>query len=185
MGNQEVKVPPQNIDAERAVLGAMLMSDEGKEAIPRVVEILGDNPTIDGFYRESHQKIYSAILNLFERGEPADLLTVTRELERTGDLEKVGGAHDFFFNPDLLVLDSQYTLDESFFKFTWGHTSYTMAVNCGIRWRAKNLVLTHHEPSYSDIKLNQILEEAVSHRNAMKLSKPNIFLAREGMTFKL
>lgn len=85
------KVPPQNIDAERAVLGAMLMSDGGKEAIPRVVEILGDSPTGNGFYREAHQKIYTAILNLFERGEPADLLTVTRELERTGDLEKVGG----------------------------------------------------------------------------------------------
>jgi replicative DNA helicase len=85
------KVPPQNIDAERAVLGAMLISEGGREAIPRVIEILGDNPNGNGFYRESHQKIYGAILNLFDRGEPADLLTVTRELERTGDLENVGG----------------------------------------------------------------------------------------------
>lgn len=85
------RVPPQNIDAERAVLGAMLMSDGGKEAIPRVIEILGDSTAGDGFYRGAHQKIYSAILNLFERGEPADLLTVTRELERTRVLEKVGG----------------------------------------------------------------------------------------------
>jgi len=85
------RVPPQNIDAERAVLGAMLMSDGGKEAIPRVVEILGDSLTVNGFYREAHQRIYSAILNLFEKGEPADLLTVARELQQTGDLEKVGG----------------------------------------------------------------------------------------------
>ena len=101
------------------------------------------------------------------------------------DLEKVGNDNDFFKNADLLMIDSQYTLDESFFKFTWGHTSYTMAVNCGIRWNVKNLVLTHHEPSYSDSKLNQILDEAVNHRNAMKMLKPNIYLAREGMTFKL
>lgn len=85
------RVPPQNIDAERAVLGAMLMPDGGKEAIPKVIEILGDNPTASGFYKEAHQKIYAAILNLFERGEPADLLTVRSELEATGDLEKVGG----------------------------------------------------------------------------------------------
>lgn len=85
------RVPPQNIDAERAVLGAMLMSDGGREAIPRVVETLGDARLGSGFYTEAHQKIYTAILNLFDRGEPADLLTVTRELERTKDLERIGG----------------------------------------------------------------------------------------------
>ncbi len=85
------RVPPQNIDAERAVLGAMLISDGGREAIPRVIESLGDDAVGESFYREAHKKIYSAILNLFERAEPADLLTVTRELERAGDLEKVGG----------------------------------------------------------------------------------------------
>ncbi len=85
------RVPPQNIDAERAVLAAMLLPNEGKEAIPKVIEILGDDPSDNGFYKEAHQKIYNAILNLFERSEPADLLTVTRELQRTGDLESVGG----------------------------------------------------------------------------------------------
>ena len=85
------RVPPQNIDAERAVLGAMLMSEGGREAIPRVVEVLGDDPIRNGFYREAHQNIYAAILNLFERGEPADLLTVATELERSNDLERVGG----------------------------------------------------------------------------------------------
>jgi len=85
------RVPPQNIDAERAVLGAMLMADGGREAIPRVVEILGDDPIRNGFYREAHQKIYAAMLNLFEKGEPVDLLTITGELERSKDLERVGG----------------------------------------------------------------------------------------------
>jgi len=85
------RVPPQNIDAERAVLGAMLMSDGGKEAIPRVIEILGDDPYDNGFYKEAHQKIYTAILNLFERNEPADLITLTGELERLSELKNVGG----------------------------------------------------------------------------------------------
>ena len=85
------RVPPQNVDAERAVLGAMLMSDGGREAIPRVIEVLGEDPTGEAFYREAHRKIYNAILNLFERAEPADLLTITRELDRNSDLENVGG----------------------------------------------------------------------------------------------
>jgi replicative DNA helicase len=85
------RVPPQNVDAERAVLGAMLMSDGGREAIPKVIEVLGEDPTGEAFYRDAHRKIYSAILNLFERAEPADLLTVTRELERNSDLDNVGG----------------------------------------------------------------------------------------------
>lgn len=85
------RVPPQNVDAERAVLGAMLMSDGGREAIPRVIEVLGEDPTGEAFYKDAHRKIYSAVLNLFERAEPADLLTVTRELERNSDLENVGG----------------------------------------------------------------------------------------------
>ena len=84
------RVPPQNVDAERAVLGAMLLPDGGREAIPKVIEILGDDPYGDIFYKETHQKIYNAILNLFEKNQPVDLVTATRELEQIGDLEKVG-----------------------------------------------------------------------------------------------
>ncbi|MDQ1317342.1 MAG: replicative helicase, partial [Candidatus Poribacteria bacterium] len=84
------RVPPQNVDAERAVLGAMLLPDGGREAIPKVIEILGDDPYGDIFYKEAHQKIFNAILNLFEKNQPVDLVTATRELEQIGDLEKVG-----------------------------------------------------------------------------------------------
>jgi len=87
------RVPPQDVDAERAVLGGMLIADGGREAIPKVIEILGDDPYDSVFYRESHQKIYNAILNLFEKNEPADLITLTKELGRTGDLEKIDVAY--------------------------------------------------------------------------------------------
>lgn len=108
------------------------------------------------------------------------------DAEFTGeDFEQTGNEDDFFLNADLVVIDSQYTLDESFMKFDWGHTCYTAAVNCGIRWNVRNLVLTHHEPSYSERKLQEIYHLAIEHRNAMNLKKPNIFLAREGLTFKL
>ncbi len=77
--------PPQAIQAERAVLAAMMLGNEG---IGRAVESIGERP----FYRISHQKIFDAIVQLYHRSEPADLITVSEELRRRGDLEAVGGA---------------------------------------------------------------------------------------------
>ncbi|AEF95536.1 replicative DNA helicase [Desulfotomaculum nigrificans CO-1-SRB] len=78
------RVPPQNIDAEQSVLGAMLLE---REAIFKVMEFLKP----DDFYKESHRIIYEAILELAESGSPVDLITVTDLLRDKGDLEKVGG----------------------------------------------------------------------------------------------
>jgi phosphoribosyl 1,2-cyclic phosphodiesterase len=89
----------------------------------------------------------------------------------------------FFSHCDLLVIDSQYTLDEAFKKFDWGHTSYTMAINCALRWKTRHLVLTHHEPAYFDDKLHNINLEAIAHRNAMESIAPVVHMAREGMRF--
>ena len=79
------RTPPQALEAEKCVLGAMMMS---KDAIADVVEIL--RPT--DFYRPAHQLIYDAILDLYSRGEPADPITVSEELTRAGQLERSGGA---------------------------------------------------------------------------------------------
>ncbi|MBT8401272.1 MAG: replicative DNA helicase [Rhodothermia bacterium] len=78
------RIPPQAVEIERAVLGAMLIE---KEAIPRVIEILPP----DAFYTSQHQRIYDAIVALFERGDPADIITVGQELRRQGSLKQVGG----------------------------------------------------------------------------------------------
>ncbi len=79
------RIPPHNLDAERAVLGAVLL--EGRDALPRVVEVLKPSD----FYTEAHRAIYHAMLNLFDRGEPVDLLTLQEELRRTDQLPLVGG----------------------------------------------------------------------------------------------
>jgi len=91
----------------------------------------------------------------------------------------------FFSDADLLVIDSQYTLDEAFKKFDWGHTSYTMAINCAMKWRTKRLVLTHHEPAYFDEKLFTIKTNAVEHRNAMDDTVPEIIMGREGLSIEV
>jgi replicative DNA helicase len=79
------RIPPHNLDAERAVLGAILL--EGREALPRVVEVLRPSD----FYTEAHRAIYQAMLALFDRGAPVDSLTLSEELRRTDQLQFVGG----------------------------------------------------------------------------------------------
>jgi replicative DNA helicase len=80
------RVTPNEIEVEKAVLGAMLIDNE---SISRVVEALGDETA---FYNSIHRRVFKAILALFDRGEPADQVTVSEELAREGDLESVGGA---------------------------------------------------------------------------------------------
>src|ERR671936_2548863 len=81
---QAAPVPPQNLDAEESVLGAMMLSPG---AIGAVSEVL--SPT--DFYRESHAKIYKAALALYGRGDPVDAITLVDELEQRGQLDEVGG----------------------------------------------------------------------------------------------
>ena len=109
------------------------------------------------------------------------------DVEFTGDdLDYIRSLDSFFGGADLLIIDSQYTLDESFSKFDWGHTAYTMAVNSANIWKVKNLMLTHHEPAYSDTKLAEIHREAVEHyRNLDVKNEMKIYLAREGLRIKL
>jgi replicative DNA helicase len=77
-------VPPQNLDAEESVLGAMMLSPG---AIGAVSEVL----SASDFYRASHATIYKAALDLYAKGEPVDAITLVDELEERGELEDVGG----------------------------------------------------------------------------------------------
>ena len=80
----EGRVPPQAVDVEMAVLGGMLLE---KEAISKAIEVLDES----AFYKPAHQQIFSAMIGLFERSEPVDLITLIEELRRRGQLEKIGG----------------------------------------------------------------------------------------------
>ncbi len=78
------RLPPQAVDAEQAVLGALLIAGDG---IARVADILKP----DYFYRKSHQVVFATMLDLFERNEPIDIVTVSQELKDDGKLDNVGG----------------------------------------------------------------------------------------------
>jgi len=79
------KLPPQNLEAEMAVLGSMMLDEE---AIAVAVEALDKN----SFYKDSHKRIYEAITDLFNASKPVDLITLTDDLKRKELLEAIGGA---------------------------------------------------------------------------------------------
>ena len=81
---QQGKIPPQAIDLEEAVLGAMLIDKKG---VDTVIDIL----QTDVFYKTAHQYIFESIYHLFETSEPIDLLTVSSALRKNNKLELVGG----------------------------------------------------------------------------------------------
>jgi replicative DNA helicase len=78
------KLPPQNLDAEQSVLGAILIDNN---ALTRALEILDP----DDFYKLSHRKIFFAMTELFDKNEPIDLITLTDELKKENELDAVGG----------------------------------------------------------------------------------------------
>src|ERR1043166_8655524 len=76
------RIPPQAVDIEKAVLGAMLIE---REATPKVLELLDSS----SFYNPTHQKIFLSMISLFEKGEPIDAVTVVEELRRRGQLNPI------------------------------------------------------------------------------------------------
>ena len=87
------KVPPHDIEAEQAVIGSMLTDSE---AVTSSIEVLKE----EDFYREDNRIIYSAMLNLYNRSEPIDLITVKSELESMGKIDQVGGIEYLAELPD-------------------------------------------------------------------------------------
>lgn len=78
------KIPPQNLEAEMAVLGSMLMSED---AIAEAIEFIDESL----LYKDEHRKIFSAIINLYSENKAVDLVTLVEKLKKRGDLEEVGG----------------------------------------------------------------------------------------------
>lgn len=86
LSQQLGKLPPQAVEIEEVVLGALMLE---KDALSNVIDILHT----ESFYKEAHQSIYEAIVDLFNNSEPVDIKTVTHQLRKNGKLELVGGAY--------------------------------------------------------------------------------------------
>jgi replicative DNA helicase len=83
-GSEAARVPPHDLDAERAVIGAMLVSETA-------VAVVAERLAAEDFYSEVHRIIYGAMMRLYSRGEPIDQLTLTNELRSVNEFERIGG----------------------------------------------------------------------------------------------
>jgi len=81
---KNLRLPPQDIEAERSVLGSLMLD---KNAIIKIADIIDAND----FYQPHHQKIYESVMDLFEKGEPIDVLTVSNRLKEKKELKLIGG----------------------------------------------------------------------------------------------
>lgn len=153
MAQPITKIPPQNLDAEQSLLGSLLID---KEAIVRVSELLSPQT----FYRlEQHGPIYEAILTLFEKREPIDLVTVTEELKRKGVYDKVGGSA---YLTSLVNIVPTSAHIEHYAKIVKEH-----ALRRALIYQATRLV----EKAYDETKeVDELLEEAESSIFALSQS---------------
>ena len=104
------------------------------------------------------------------------------------------GAKDFihteeraavFEDADVMLIDSQYTVEEALRKENWGHSAFCYAIDFAQAWKIKKMFMFHHEPTYDDRKLNTILESARWYANYVSGNSLEIDIACEGTVFDL
>src|SRR5919205_395023 len=86
---RDARVPPHDLDAERAVIGAMLVSETA-------VSVVGEKLVAEDFYSETHRVLYMAMMRLYAKGEPIDQLTLSDELRSVGEFDRIGGRQYVF-----------------------------------------------------------------------------------------
>jgi phosphoribosyl 1,2-cyclic phosphodiesterase len=101
------------------------------------------------------------------------------------EFKQLSENRDFFESLDLLVLDSQYTLEESINKMDWGHSSYSIDVDLASTWNVKKLVLFHHEPMYNDRKILDIEKLSQWYLNHLENKNIKIMVAVEGLEVEI
>lgn len=118
-----LKVPPHDLEAEKSVLGAVLIDPS---SVSSVIEILHE----DHFYAEEHQLIFSAMLSLFERHQPIDVVTIKAELKTKGTLKKIGGAS---YLSDLINIVPTSAYVEHYARIVKSHYIKRKLINLGSR----------------------------------------------------
>jgi phosphoribosyl 1,2-cyclic phosphodiesterase len=108
-----------------------------------------------------------------------DIELTPKDFVHTQNMESI------FSEADVLVRDSQYTVEEALRKENWGHSAFCYAIDFATTWRAKKVYLFHHEPTYDDRKLNAILESANWYAKYIGHEELEIYIATEDKDIKL
>ena len=98
---------------------------------------------------------------------------------KSKDFEKNEYTTKVFKDADVIVLDSQYTVEEAYKKVNWGHSAFCYAIDFAVHWNIKELYLFHHEPTYDDKKLSSILQAARWYAQYINHADIKIYLAKE------
>jgi len=103
------------------------------------------------------------------------------------EIDRIGTYDDFFRNADVIVFDTQYTFEEYINKIDWGHSPASIAIDIASRFNIKRLILFHHDPYYSDEKLDSVLSNAKAYMEVTIKSKQSldVEIAYEGMEIEL
>lgn len=103
---------------------------------------------------------------------------------RTDDMDNLEQYLEYFRGADVLIFDTQYTFEEQLQKIDWGHSSASIATDIAMQAGVKNLVLFHHDPSYSDEKLDEVYMRAIRYKEMLDVEGTNplrIHIAYEGL----
>jgi phosphoribosyl 1,2-cyclic phosphodiesterase len=99
---------------------------------------------------------------------------------KSSDFEQTEKNKTFFSNVDVLIMDSQYTVEEASGKENWGHSTFCYAIDFASNWSVKKIYLFHHEPKFDDKKIYTVLDSARWYANSVK-NKIQVELAVEGL----
>lgn len=156
--NELGKMPPQAVELEEALLGALMISPE------KLDDEVGDMLKPDSFYKETHQKIYQAMLNLLNKQQPVDVYTLTEELRRMGELENIGGV-------SYLAMLSQKVASAA-------HLASHVRI-IAQKAIARQLI------SISTVTINDAYEEAIDVEEVMQHAEAQLFELAAGQTKKV
>lgn len=148
-------VPGQVLNIGGAEVSCVKMSHPGDSFSYAVIE-------------DSHKFVYAT-----------DIELGSKDFVHTEDRSKI------FQDADVMLIDSQYTVEEALRKVNWGHSAFCYAIDFAAAWKVKKMYMFHHEPTYDDRKLNTIFESAVWYANYVSGNTLNIDIAREGVDFVL
>ena len=141
---------------------------------------------IDGIKINSHKMRHpgESYAFSFEYNGKKFVYATDVELKST-DYQGSNEGESVFRNADVIVIDSQYTVEEVYRKENWGHSSFCYAIDFAVYWNIKIVYLFHHEPAYDDKKLNSILEAARWYAQYINHSDIEIYLAKESQEIVL
>jgi phosphoribosyl 1,2-cyclic phosphodiesterase len=147
---------------------------------------LEDTVTLDGLsirYRKMNHPgdSYSYLAN---DGRKRFIYATDTELS-AADFMKNDENTAYFQGADLIVIDCQYTLGEAIEKYNWGHSAFSLAVDFAANWGIRHMVLFHHDPTYNDRKLFNILQSARWYMERMNIKGIELTLAMEGLEIRL